>query len=126
MNVTGDKGTWSGWFSGAGDMAPVVQSLVTIVGGIATTVIAILLVARAIFLGIKMAKTESPEDRKMIKGQIIWFVAGATFIVVGATITLLLMTTIGKAVKTSSPAAPSHLINHIIQQVLSLKTLNVW
>ena len=103
----GSNPHWKGWLKGFGDAAPIAQSLLTILGGIATGIILIFLVWKAIMLGVSFSKAEGPEERRQLKTQSVWFIGGMVIIVVGSTVTLALFTTIGKAVRVQSPTEES-------------------
>ncbi len=101
MNIVSGQ-QWSGWFKGIGSAGVVVQNVLLVVMPILLGAIAIAYVWHVIKASIALSKAEDEEQRKEAKIKLVHLVVGIIFTLVGPTIVLVLMQTIGKTVQTTT------------------------
>ncbi len=106
MNIVSNA-QWSGWFKGMGAAGVVMNNVITAVMPFIIGALAIIFVYQIVKAGMALGKAEGPEQRKEAKMKIVWIAIAMLVTVVGPTIFLILMNTIGKTTKaTSGTASP--------------------
>ena len=106
MNVLGSGKQWDGWLKGTGSLSPIISNLINIIGGIVTAGVLILLVVRAIMLGVQASKLKDsdPAGASDLKKRAVYYVVGVVVIVVATAVVFALFNTIGKTVEEAVPA----------------------
>ncbi len=104
MNIV-SQDQWSGWFSGMGSAGVVMQNAITgvtpfIMAGLA--IFFVYLIAKA---ASHLGAASSPEERREAKVKIAWVIIAIVFTIVGPTLILIFMNTVGKTTQTT--AAPA-------------------